>query len=1058
MAIANKFIHFNTKAGFLTKISEYVTYTESTNTYTVKEGKTDDWNMFKNYTCFIKDTQQIWTHEQFYNCTDETNLEAATVAPKVAGTAAVGTSVKYAREDHVHPLQTSVSGNAGTATKLASARTISLTGDATGSASFDGSANVSINTSVADNSHNHGKSTTTGIYESRVVWADSSTTPEKTGNNLSPIDAILIPELGANRFAGITSGVTYEYSRDGGTTWTAYSDEQTTNITKFIFSQMRGYGSGSRLLVGNYTDADAGTLTSTTAWQTRVTINFNQAGVYSQIRKFAIYMSSNYSQNCTVSIEGATLSAPDTFEAMATDVPISGWSGWDTINVPVFTTSTMASHTSYIRYLRLIFKFNGISDPTQNQVCNIHYIAAYGGVGWYTASNVSKNGVPYTIVDSTVEFPAHSIKSARHITSGGTNSQVVLGDGTLKSLTSLDGVKRLTIASGYDDKLILDNTDDEGSVSYISFRKNGTQVATLGINITTDDSLRINGNKIWHMGNDGSGSGLDADTLDGKHLSEITSGITLSADKITSGTLAAERLPEIPIEKIPAAALERLFVVASETAAMSADVQEGDVVQVTGNSNKMYFCISSTATTFANKFKEFTAGTAASVPWSGVTSKPSWIGTTKPTYDGSEINLTNYTKATADATILATNTINQAIGILDKRSGNGIEAITDESGISVSNQAKTADIELISGDVYSIYESKGIIDTYTGQVIPANMQGGARSIEGSDQLLVYTTDGEIEPGPSFTEDSTKFLDAAGAFTTPPDTKDYPTSLTWTNGTTAGPVGKLAGTNMTTVSFPAIPSASSTISGVVTTGTQTFAGNKTFSGTVSANVINGANTHSWMTACNYGSGVINMNQTTEGLNSAVVFQTNTDSHFTLSATGNYLMLGGYKGDERTYTSNTLNGHDGGIGIIIDDNSAVIDDRSLNKAKWRFYGYSKDPQGNITWSIDQDGQFTGTSRYTKNYALSHKTVSSTSTIEAGNSYYVSATAPFTVSTLSGFSDSTPDAQIVTSVKVTFSASNAMKIQGLDDITGATWYIYNLTYMPNGKVAISGAGFTN
>ncbi len=51
--------------------------------------------------------------------------------------------------------QSSVSGNAGTATKLETARTISLTGDVTGSVSFDGSANVSMTTTVKDDSHNH---------------------------------------------------------------------------------------------------------------------------------------------------------------------------------------------------------------------------------------------------------------------------------------------------------------------------------------------------------------------------------------------------------------------------------------------------------------------------------------------------------------------------------------------------------------------------------------------------------------------------------------------------------------------------------------------------------------------------------------------------------------------------------------------------------------------------------------------------------------------------------------------------------------------------------------
>ena len=64
-----------------------------------------------------------------------THVDYATAAPKAAGTAAVGTSSKVAREDHVHPVQTSVSGNAGTATKLANKRTINGT-------EFDGTGNI----------------------------------------------------------------------------------------------------------------------------------------------------------------------------------------------------------------------------------------------------------------------------------------------------------------------------------------------------------------------------------------------------------------------------------------------------------------------------------------------------------------------------------------------------------------------------------------------------------------------------------------------------------------------------------------------------------------------------------------------------------------------------------------------------------------------------------------------------------------------------------------------------------------------------------------------------
>ena len=49
----------------------------------------------------------------------------------------------------------SLSGNASTATTLQTARTIALSGDVTGSASFNGSANITITATVADDSHVH---------------------------------------------------------------------------------------------------------------------------------------------------------------------------------------------------------------------------------------------------------------------------------------------------------------------------------------------------------------------------------------------------------------------------------------------------------------------------------------------------------------------------------------------------------------------------------------------------------------------------------------------------------------------------------------------------------------------------------------------------------------------------------------------------------------------------------------------------------------------------------------------------------------------------------------
>ena len=117
-------------------------------------------------------------------------------------------------------------------------------------------------------------------------------------------------------------------------------------------------------------------------------------------------------------------------------------------------------------------------------------------------------------------------------------------------------------------------------------------------------------------------------TFDGSSNVSINSTQNgFDASKITSGTISEARLPNIPIEKLPAGALERMFVVESQTAAIDAvkagTIQEGDVVQI-GNGGLMYFCIDDAATTFGNAFKEFTAGSATSVPWSGVTGKPTF--------------------------------------------------------------------------------------------------------------------------------------------------------------------------------------------------------------------------------------------------------------------------------------------------------------------------------------------------------------------------------------------------------------------------------------------------
>lgn len=108
---------------------------------------------------------------------------------------------------------------------------------------------------------------------------------------------------------------------------------------------------------------------------------------------------------------------------------------------------------------------------------------------------------------------------------------------------------------------------------------------------------------------------------------DITS---LDASKLT-GTIDIARLPQ--------GALERLVPVADDTARFkltTADVQLGDTVKVT-STGKMYYVVDESKLSSEAGYEVYTAGTATSVPWSGVTGKPSTYTPSTHTHTKSQI-------------------------------------------------------------------------------------------------------------------------------------------------------------------------------------------------------------------------------------------------------------------------------------------------------------------------------------------------------------------------------------------------------------------------------------
>lgn len=410
-------------------------------------------------------------------------------------------------------------------------------------------------------------------------------------------------------------------------------------------------------------------------------------------------------------------------------------------------------------------------------------------------------------------------------------------------------------------------------------------------------------------------------TFDGSSNVSINSTLNgFDASKITSGTLNADRLPEIPISKIPAAAMERLYVVESQSAAMSLTIQEGDVVQI-GSGGPMYFCVSESASTFATKFKVFTVGAATSVPWSGVTGAPTL------SLRSLQVNTVGYqvysNVATSIPMIYAPTEIGTSGQILQS-TGNGAPKWVNQSAITAG-------------------QANQVLNSF---VLKIN-NGSA------EDTSVYTF----------------------------------------NGSAGKVLNFVSGSN------------------IILTPTQ----NKL---TISAHIP-------VATSSTYGG--IQIGYTTSGRNYAVQL-----------SNGKAYVYVPWTDSLPTATSSVLGGVKIGSNITVSSGTISLSKANVTSALGYTPANTMDiPEIPIALPNPYALTINGTS-YTGSSAVSIDTarilstaILSSSTVSAGYNY--NNTASRTISTLSGFSENNPDSVIISSDKLTFTASNVIKMDGLDDLSG-------------------------
>lgn len=238
----------------------------------------------------------------------------------------------------------------------------------------------------------------------------------------------------------------------------------------------------------------------------------------------------------------------------------------------------------------------------------------------------------------------------------------------------------------------------------------------------------------------------------GGNVTISTTLANFDASKIASGTISIDRLPK--------AALERLVVVADDTARFAlttATAQSGDTVKVT-STGKMYLIKDESKLNSEDGYEPYTASQASSVPWSGVTGKPS-----------------TFTPPTSSATVLG------GIKVGYTTSGKNYKVQLDSSGNAYVNVPWTDNNTTYS---QATSDNLGLVKigySANGKNYPVALDGNGKmyvNVPWTDTNTTYTNMGAasasasgkagLVPAPAAGAQA-KYLRGDGTWQTPPNT-------------------------------------------------------------------------------------------------------------------------------------------------------------------------------------------------------------------------------------------------------------------------------------------------
>lgn len=262
------------------------------------------------------------------------------------------------------------------------------------------------------------------------------------------------------------------------------------------------------------------------------------------------------------------------------------------------------------------------------------YVTLAKAVKSVVISEATENGkITLTVDGNKTTVPIHGLGSAAYTNSSAyspaghthTKAQVGLGnvDNTAdanKSVKHATTADSATIAETATNVSATQGTDD--AARHVWFSDSATETKRAYSDkfkynpVTNNLTVNVTGNAA-------TASSVAWGNVTGKPSTYTPLAHTHDNSTITS--LDASKLfGMIDIERLPQGSLERCIIVKDDAArfALTSDnIQLGDTVKVK-NTEKMYFVIDESKLDSEEGYTVYAAGTAASVPWSGITGKP----------------------------------------------------------------------------------------------------------------------------------------------------------------------------------------------------------------------------------------------------------------------------------------------------------------------------------------------------------------------------------------------------------------------------------------------------